>query len=362
MRKLYAILAVVVLCAMTLAACAPAATPAPPTEAPAAPAQPTEVMPTEAPAPTEAMAAKPFRVAVILPSAINDAAFSQSMYDALLLVQSEMGADNFEIAYSENMFVIEDAAAAIRDYASQGYDLVIAHGSQYGSSLAEIAPDFPNTSFAHGTTVDTMTDKGINNVFAYEARAEEGGYVEGVVAAKLSQSGVIGVVGPIETGDAKLFVDGFTAGVKATNPDANVPAIWTGSFSDTALAAQAAQTHIDAGADILTGTAQMVTGAIGVAKDKGVLWFGTQANQTSLAPGIVVASQVYHWEVVLHQIIDSIHSGTLGGTAYAINLKNGGEVVEFNPSLAIPKDVRDLADQTIQGISDGTTTVPLPAE
>jgi basic membrane lipoprotein Med (substrate-binding protein (PBP1-ABC) superfamily) len=362
MRKLYAFLAVVMLFAMTLAACAPAATPVPPTEAPAAPAQPTEAMATEAPAPTEAMAMEPFRVAVILPSAINDAAFSQSMYDALLLVQSETGADNFEIAYSENMFVIDDAAAAIRDYASQGYDLVIAHGSQYGSSLAEIAPDFPDTSFAHGTTVDTMTDKGISNVFAYEARSEEGGYVEGVVAAKLSSSGVIGVVGPIETGDAKLYVDGFTAGAQATNPDAKVPAIWTGSFSDTALAAQAAQTHIDAGADILTGTAQMVTGAIGIAKDNGVLWFGTQANQTSLAPDIVVASQVYHWEVVLHQIIDSIHSGTLGGTAYAINLENGGEVVEFNPDYAVPQDVLDLAAQTVQGISDGSITVPLPAE
>jgi basic membrane protein A len=362
MRKLYAFLAIVVLGALALGACAPAATPAPPpTQPPAPPAQPTAAPATEAPAPTEAPA-EPFRVAVILPSAINDAAFSQSMYDALLLIQSEMGADNFEIAYSENMFVIEDAAAAIRDYASQGYDLVIAHGSQYGSSLVEIAPDFPETSFAHGTTVDTMTDKGITNVFAYEARSEEGGYVNGVVAAKLSSSGVIGVVGPIETGDAKLYVDGFTAGAQATNPDAKVPAIWTGSFSDTALAAQAAQTHIDAGADILTGTAQMVTGAIGIAKDNGVLWFGTQSNQTSLAPDIVVASQVYHWEVVLTQIIDSIKGGTLGGTAFAINLANGGEVVEFNPDYAVPQEVSDLADQTIQGISDGSITVPLPAE
>ena len=90
----------------------------------------------------------PFRVAVVMPSAINDLAFSQSMYDALIAIQNERGADNFEIVYSENMFVVDDAAAAIRDYAAQGYNLVIAHGSQYGSSLQEIAPDFPETSFA----------------------------------------------------------------------------------------------------------------------------------------------------------------------------------------------------------------------
>jgi basic membrane protein A len=316
--------------------------------------------PTAAPA-TEA-AAQPFKVAVVMPSAINDAAFSQSMYDALTLVQQQMGADKFEFKYSDNTFVVDDAAAAIRDYASQGYDLVIAHGSQYGSSLETIAPDFPNTSFAWGTTVDTFTDKGINNVFAYEARSEEGGYVNGVVAAMLSKSGIAGVVGPIETGDAKLYVDGFTAGFNDTNASGEVKTTWTGSFSDVGLASQAATTEVNAGADVLTGTAQMVTGAIGVAKDNNVPWFGTQANQTSLGTSVVVASQVYHWEVVLNEIIPLVKSGTLGGKSFAINLKNGGEVIEFNPDYQLPADVKAAADQTISGISDGSITINLPAQ
>ena len=355
MRKSRFVFALLLATALMLGACQPAAAP---TEAP--PPQPEATQP---PAPeATAVPAEPFRVAVVMPSAINDLAFSQSMYDALLAIQTEMGADNFEIAYSENMFVIEDAAAAIRDYASQGFNLVIAHGSQYGSSLVEIAPDFPETSFAWGTTVDTFTDQGISNVFAYEARSEEGGYVNGVIAASLSQSGIIGVIGPIETGDAKLYVDGFTAGVQATNPDATVSAIWTGSFSDTALASQAAQTHIDAGADVLTGTAQMVAGAIGVAKDQGVLWFGTQSAQTSLAPDIVVASQVYHFEVVLKEIVTLIEGGTLGGQSFAITLANGGEVIEYNPDYALPAEVKALADQTAAGIADGSITITLPAE
>jgi len=352
MRKTTFVFALLLASALILGACQPAATP---TEAPTP--QPEATQP-PAPEPT----AEPFRVAVVMPSAINDLAFSQSMYDALVAIQNEMGAGNFEIAYSENMFVIEDAAAAIRDYASQGFNLVIAHGSQYGSSLVEIAPDFPETSFAWGTTVDTFTDQGISNVFAYEARSEEGGYVNGVIAASLSQSGIIGVIGPIETGDAKLYVDGFTAGVQATNPDATVSAIWTGSFSDTALASQAAQTHIDAGADVLTGTAQMVAGAIGVAKDQGVLWFGTQSAQTSLAPDIVVASQVYHFEVVLSEMVNLVKAGTLGGQQFAINLANGGEVIEYNPDYALPAEVKTLADQTAAGIADGSITITLPAD
>lgn len=309
-------------------------------------------------APATTVPTAKFRVAVVMPSAINDLAFSQSMYDALVRIQTEMGGpDKFEFVYSENMFVVDDAAAAIRDYATQGYDLVIAHGSQYGSSLQEIAPDFPTTSFAWGTTVDTF---GQPNIFAYEVASQEGGYVNGVLAATLSTSKVIGVIGPIETGDAKLYVDGFKAGVAATNPDVTVNVNYIGSFSDVALASEAATTHIAAGADVLTGTAQMVVGAIGKAEESGALWFGTQSNQASLAPSIVVASQVYHWEVVLREMIALIQGGTLGGQSFKANLANGGEVIEFNPDYAIPAEAMTLAKTTIQGIIDGTITITLP--
>ena len=296
----------------------------------------------------------PFRVAVVMPSPINDMAFSQSMYDALVKIQNEMGEDNFEFVYSDSMFVVDDASAAIRDYASQGYDLVIAHGSQYGASLQEIAPDFPEVSFAWGTAGDTF---GLPNVFAYEAYSQQGGYVNGVIAAALSKSNILGVVGPIEVGDAKLYVDGFTAGAKATNPDIKVNVNYIGSFSDVALASEAAQTHIKAGADALTGTAQMVVGAIGVAEEAGVPWFGTQANQTSLAPSIVVASQVYDWTVALDEIIDLIKSGTLGGKAYALTLDNNGLLIEYNDGFDLPSDVKSLAEDTIKGIKDGSITI-----
>ena len=341
MKKFAWFLTLMLTFALVLSACgAPAATqpPAEPTEEPAA-------------------SAEAFRVAVVMPSAINDLAFSQSMYDALLRVQDEMGAGNFEFVHSENMFVVDDAAAAIRDYASQGFDLVIAHGSQYGSSLQEIAPDFPETSFAWGTTLDTF---GLPNVFAYEARSEQGGFVNGVMAATLSESNVIGVVGPIETGDAKLYVDGFRAGALSVKPDAQVNVNYIGSFSDVALASEAATTHISAGADVLTGTAQMVVGAIGKAEENDVLWFGTQSNQTSLAPSIVVASQVYHWEGILNEMIALIKSGTLGGQSFQATLANGGEVIEFNPDSTVAADAQALAGETIQGIIDGSITITLP--
>ena len=332
---------------------APTAEPAPAEEE--APAEPEEEPPAEEEAPAEpeeeppAEPEEPFRVAVVAPSASNDLAFTQSMYDAVnALVDSGQVA---EFAITDGTFIVEDAAAAIRGYAEEGYHLVIAHGSQYGGPLQEIAPDFPDVSFAWGTAVDTF---GLPNVYSYSVRSDLGGYVNGVVAAQLTESNVIGVIGPIEVGDAKLYVDGFAAGATAQNPDVEVNIVYTGSFADVALAAEAAQSHISAGADVLTGSAQMVVGATGVAQENGVLWFGTQANQTALGDDIVVASQVYRWEVVLSQVVDQVKAGILGGETFIMTFDGAGLDIQFNEAMDIPADVLASAQATIDGLSDGS--------
>lgn len=274
------------------------------------------------------------RIAVVMPSTITDLAWSQAIYDSLLRLQEAAGGPEvMELAYTENMFNVTDAAAALRDYAADGFDIVLAHGTQYGTSMFEIAPDFPETTFAWGTATDTGTEQGLTNVFAYEARAEEGGYVNGVLAANISTSGVIGVVGPVEAGDAKLYIDGFVAGAQAANPDIQVNVSYTGSFGDTALAAEAANTQIAAGADVLTGSAQQVVGAIGVAAEQGVPWLGTQSDQSPIDPDVVVASQLYNWDGVLSDIINKHQAGEYGGSAYALTLGNGGLVMDFADSL-----------------------------
>jgi basic membrane lipoprotein Med (substrate-binding protein (PBP1-ABC) superfamily) len=334
--KIRTTLILLVIAAVALAACGGGAAPAP--SGGAAPA-----------------GGKPFQVAVVMPSAINDMAFSQSMYQALKSVQQQMGEANFVIKYSENMFDVPKATAAIRDYASQGFDLVIAHGSQYGPAIQEIAKEFPKVAFAWGTDVNTF---GLPNVSAYTAAAEEGCYVNGVVAAKLTKAKKIGVTGPVEVGDAKTCIDGFTQGVTATAPDVTVSKTWTGSFSDVAKMTEAAKAHIASGADVLTGSSQSVVGSIGAAKDAGnVLWFGTQSDQSSLAPSLVVASQVYDWVPTLNTLIKNIKANKLGGETYTLHLNNDGLKMAFNSGYSLPADAKAAGDAAIKGITDGSIKV-----
>jgi basic membrane protein A len=305
-----------------------------------------------APGSTAPSGTKALKVAVILPSAKNDMSFSQSMYDALQGLKDKF---DLTISVTDNAFVVQDAANAIRQYASEGYNLVIAHGSQYGSTLQQLAPQFPKVSFAWGTAGSTFNQP---NIFAYQIAANEGAYVQGYIGALLSKSHILGMIGPINVGDGQLYADGFKAGAIAADPKATVRTTFTGSFSDVTLMANAAKAFVSGGADMLTGSAQAVVGAIGVAKSSNVPWFGNDADQASLAPQQVVSSNVYDWTGILTQMFTAIDSGTLGGASYTATLGNGGMKIVFNPSYALPSDIKAKADDLIAKITSGAVTVP----
>ena len=349
--KSFGLLAALLAIVLLAAACAgddeDAVSEAPP-PAPTPPAETEAPATDEAPPSPPAEPSGPLRVAIVAPSASNDLAFTQSIVDGVAALGETR---SLEVEITDGTFIVEDAAVAIREYAEAGFDLVIAHGSQYGGSLQEIAPDFPDTSFAWGTSVDTF---GLPNVFAYTAASDQGGYVLGSMAAALTDTGVIGVVGPVEVGDAKLFVDGFVAGAGAQDSTVDVNVVYTESFSDVAKAAETAEAHVSQGADVMTGTAQMVVGAVGVAQREDAAWFATQADQTELAPEIVVASQVYEWEVVLSEIAAAIDRGVLGGESFTLTLANGGLAIAVNDGYGLSADIRQIGDTAVAGIIDGS--------
>lgn len=298
-----------------------------------------------------------FRIAALMPSATNDLAFSQSMYDALVAIQEELGEDAFAFTIQDSTYIVDDAAVALRDWAASGdFQLVIAHGSQYGPIVEELAAEFTDVSFAWGTRQDTF---GMDNVYSYAAASDEGGYFNGVLAAHLTETGVVGLVGPIEVGDGKLYADGFANGVASVDENIDVNIVFIGSFSDVPLATEAAETHIANRADVLTGTAQMVVGPIAVAVANDVLWFGSDASQDELSQDIGVAFQIYKWEVLLLDMIANIKEGILGGEYYKLTLENEGLVMEYDKDFEISDELLAVADEVIAGIVSGEI-VPIP--
>ncbi|NND75795.1 MAG: BMP family protein [Ilumatobacter sp.] len=293
-----------------------------------------------------------FRIGLVAPGAEDDRAWTQSMIDSLERLGTERDID---VDVAAGLVDADDAEEALRGFADGGHDLVIAHGVQFGRVVQDVADEYPDVAFASGTS--SMAGA---NVFAYSAAAEQGGYVNGVIAAALTSSNLIGVVGPVPAGDARAYISGFRRGVTAEAAAAVVDVIYIDSFSDVRLASEAAQALVADGVDVLTGSGQMVTGAIGVAVDSGAPWFGTQSDQRELGPDVVVASQVYHWEVVLAPMVDRIATGSTGGEAFVATFANGGLGIEFNDGFGLDPAVRARADAVIDAIADGSLVVEPP--
>ncbi|HIC89794.1 MAG TPA: BMP family ABC transporter substrate-binding protein [Anaerolineae bacterium] len=317
-------------------------------------------LPAGAPAapPAEATPVPKIRIAAVLPSGIDDLSWNQSMYEGLMKVQKELGEDRVEVAISEGLYKIVDAGPAIRDYASKGYDIVIAHGSQYQTVIEDIASDFPDTTFAYGTGFATQS-----NVFAYDPQAQQGAYLMGLLAAGMTKSKIVGIVGAVQGGDAIKFSEGFKQGVAAGDPDVKVLEAYTGSFVDFAKAREIALADIDNGADVLTGTAQQSVGAIkAVAEKPGVYWLSNDMDQSSLAPNTVLAAQVYHWEDVIKTIIERRQAGVLGGEHITLDFASGRLSLEYNPKLAdkIPAELKAKVAQALEDIKSGKIVIELP--
>ena len=169
------------------------------------------------------------------------------------------------------------------------------------------------------------------------------------MAALLSKSKVLGICGPIQTGDAKLYVDGFAAGAaaaaKANKFKVTAHEVYTGSFSDDSLMATCAKTFVQGDeADVLTGSSQSVVGAIGVAKvgPPGVVRHAVEpvvarAAATSFPRRSTTGTRS------CEQMFTAIRGGTLGDATYVIGLGNNGEKIQFNPGYKLSPASRPKA-------------------
>ncbi|MHB8076378.1 BMP family lipoprotein [Desulfosporosinus fructosivorans] len=309
------------------------------------------------PAPDTAKVEK-IRIALVLPATVDDLAWGQSMVEGLKAVQKTMGEDKVELAISEKLGNAVDAGSAIRQYATQGYGIIFAHGSQYQSVLSEITKDFPKTTFAYGTGFATQP-----NVFAYDPQAQEGGYLLGMLAAMTSKTGIVGIVGPVESGDAVKYNYGVQQGVLKGKADVKARIAYTGSFNDIVGAGNLAKTQMSAGADILTGSSQQAVGALrAVAETQGKYWLSTDMDQSGIAPDHVLAAQVYNWEKVVNKIIELRKKGTLGGQVLTLSFADGTIDLKYNAKLAdkIPAEAKAAVEQAKQDIISGKLKVELP--
>ncbi len=282
-------------------------------------------------APAAAKDSNVVKVALIIENTIDDKGWCQAMHDGILAAQKQLPG-RIEYSYTEKMKPV-DAGSAARQYVAQGYDIIIAHGAQYKNLILEMAEEYPDVSFAFGTSAEI----GPKNVFTYMPESEETGYLSGLIAGMTTKKNIIGLVGPVDAGDAARYNRGFVLGVQAVNPKAKVMVAHSGSFSDFVKAGEIAQSQIRAGADVLTGSSQQALGALRAVADyrnQDIWWVGQDIAQINIAEGYkVIAASSYNYASVIVGFVEKLDKGVKGGEVIPMNFNNGGFVFQFNAAL-----------------------------
>ena len=247
---------------------------------------------------------------------------------------------------------------ALRRFAEAGLNPIITMGFGMADPLANVAPDYPDTTFV----VVDVTWLDAPNLRQVGFAEHEGSYLVGMMAAMASESGTVGFIGGMDTPLIRHFGCGYAQGAKAVNPDINVIANMTGTtataWNDPVKGAELTKAQISQGADVVYAAAGGTgVGVLQAAADEGILSIGVDSNQNHLHSGKVLTSMLKRVDVAVYEAMkagDTVETGvfTMGlsedGVGYALD--------EHNADL-VSDEMKAAVDNARQEIIDGTVNV-----
>lgn len=296
------------------------------------------------------------KIALLLPGTITDHGWNANAHAGLEKLKGE----GYETAYTE-MVVAANMEATFRNYAKEGYDLLIGHGGQFGDAALRVAADYPEKYFfVFGPAPDENAEMPDNMCFVDEGEFE-GAYLAGVLAALTTESNVIGYVGGEDISTQRADKNAFIEGVASIDPAIDVQVIIAGTFEDSAKGKESALALIEQGADVLMHSADSTgVGVIEAAKEQEVYVIGYGTDQSNLAGEYILTSIIINIPDAIVQQLDRIEQGNFAGV-----YKQGLEVglialAPYGPS--VPEEVRTQVDETEEQIISGEVEVTLSYE
>lgn len=298
-----------------------------------------------------------FRAALLTSGPISDAGWYAGAYEGLLMLRDSMGA---EVSHQQTRTPAEFDEAFLA-YAASGYDLIFAHGFEYQDAALRAGARHPGT-----TIVVSGGGKVAANVVPLVFTLEEASYLAGMLAAGMSRSGVVGMVGGVAIPPVQGTFRAFEAGAMAVDPDVRVLESFIGNWDDVGAAKEAAVAQLRRGADVLIhntdaasfGVFQAVREAV---EAGGRVWaLGMNRDQAEVAPDVILGSAVIHIPQAFLETARAWRDGGLGGRALYAGARD--DVIDFvlNPALAdrIPATLLQRMEEARAAIRAGELQVP----
>ncbi|MEH2478938.1 basic membrane protein A [Nitrobacteraceae bacterium AZCC 2146] len=292
-----------------------------------------------------ASAAEKLKVGFIYLGPIGDLGWTYQHDLARLAMVKEFG-DKVETTYLENVSEGPDSERSIEQLARAGNKLIFTTSFGYMEPTLKVAKKYPNVHFEHATGY--KRDK---NMSTYSGRFYEGRYIQGIIAGKMSKSGVLGYIGSFPIPEVISGINATILGAQTINPNIKVKIIWANTWFDPGKEADAAKALLDQGADVIMQHTDSPA-PMQIASERGKLAFGQDSEMIKFGPKTQLTSIIDNWAPYYIARVKAELDGTWKSEDTWDGLKE--KMVVMAPYTNMPDDVKKLAMDTEAAIIAGT--------
>lgn len=291
-----------------------------------------------------ASAADKLKVGFIYLGPIGDLGWTYQHELARQALVKELG-DKIETTYLENVPEGPDAERAIEQLVRAGNKLIFTTSFGYMDPTLKVAKKYPNVHFEHATGYKRNA-----NMSTYSARWYQGRYIQGLIAAKMSKSGVLGYIGSFPIPEVVSGINATMIAAQTINPNIKVKIIWANTWFDPGKEADAAKALIDQGADIIMQHTDSPA-AMQIASERGKLAFGQDSEMIKFGPKTQLTSILDTWGPYYIERVKA----ELDGTWKSEDTWGGldSHMFAMAPYTNMPDDVKKIAEDAQAAITAG---------
>ncbi len=319
-------------------------------EAPAAPASSAAAEATPAAAPAD----KTLTVGFIYVGPKDDFGYNQAHHEGALAVSKLPG---IKIREEEKVPETLDVQKTMESMINlDGAKLLFPTSFGYfDPHILKVAEKYPNVTFLHcgGLYQEGKHPKNVGSYFGYIDEAE---YVAGIVAGGTTKTNKLGFIAAKPIPQVLRNINSYTLGARSINPKVETTVIFTGDWSMPVKEAEAANTLIDQGVDVLTAHVDSPKVVIETAEKRGVFSTGYHASQASLAPKGYLTGAEWNWEKVYTAYIEKVKAGQMPDHLVRGGFSSG--YIKLSPyGAAVSDAVKAKADEAKAKLTAGTLVI-----
>ena len=301
------------------------------------------------------------KIAVVTDALFSDRGWGGSSFNASQFIEDKY---QVEVTAVDNI-QIADIESTLTKYATEKYDLIIAHGFQWGEPAIKIGKQFPQVKIVVFTGL--VKSDNVASIFPMQ---QEGSFLLGALAGMMTKTGVIGFVGGEEYPNVVNIYEGFKQGAQTVNPDVEVIGTYLNDWDNQAKGKEAASALIRIqGADIVFQVADTSGhGVITAAMQNHVYALGSVQDQNALAPDTVLSSFVLDTGKAYDQAVQMVLNNSFRGEIFKPGIERGkGQLGDdgivylapfHNLEPEVPLAVKSRLEQFTQDILEKRIIVP----